>query len=116
MHLINIVLLSLHLLIFVIFHALAHFRALKEVTAYISMMEDDFVILVKKILETKMKVGVQVGIISYNEIPLKQIILDGITTISADFKTMGERAATMILEKSTQHVAVPFYLTLRNSL
>ena len=87
-----------------------------EGTAYISFMEDDLVILVKKILETKMEVGVQVGIISYNEIPLKQIILDGITTISADFKTMGETAATMILNTSTQHVAVPFYLTLRNSL
>lgn len=87
-----------------------------EGTTYISLMEDDLVVLVKKILETKMEVGRQVGIISYNEIPLKQIILDGITTISADFKTMGEKAAKMILEKSKQHVAVPFYLTLRNSL
>ena len=89
---------------------------IKEGTAYISLMEDDLVILIKKILESKMEVGRQVGIISYNEIPLKQIILDGITTISADFKTMGEKAAKMILERSTEHVAVPFYLTLRNSL
>jgi DNA-binding transcriptional regulator YhcF (GntR family) len=89
---------------------------IKEGTVYISLMENDLVILIKKILETKMEVGRQVGIISYNEIPLKQIILEGITTISADFKTMGERAAKMILEKSTEHVAVPFYLTLRHSL
>lgn len=89
---------------------------IKEGTAYISLMEDDLVILIKKILETKLEVGRQVGIISYNEIPLKQIILDGITTISADFKTMGEKAAKMILEKSTEHVAVPFHLTLRDSL
>lgn len=89
---------------------------IKEGTAYISLMEDDLVILIKKILETKIEVGRQVGIISYNEIPLKQIILDGITTISADFKTMGEKAAKMILERSTEHVAVPFHLTLRKSL
>lgn len=87
-----------------------------EGTVYISLMEDDLVILVKKILETKMEVGKHIGIISYNEIPLKQIILDGITTISADFKIMGEKAAKMILEKSTERIAVPFYLTLRKSL
>lgn len=85
-------------------------------TVYISLMEDDLVTLIKKILETKLEVGKQVGIISYNETPIKQIILDGITTISADFKYMGEKAAKMILEKSTEHVAVPFYLTARNSL
>jgi DNA-binding transcriptional regulator YhcF (GntR family) len=87
-----------------------------EETVYISLMEDDLVTLVKKILETKMEVGKQVGIISYNETPIKQIILNGITTISADFKTMGEKAARMVSEKSTEHIAVPFYLTLRDSL
>ncbi|MEO5907941.1 MAG: GntR family transcriptional regulator [Ginsengibacter sp.] len=89
---------------------------IKEGTVYISLMEDDLVILIKKILETKMELGRQVGIISYNEIPLKQIILDGITTISADFKFMGEKSAQIILQKSTERIAVPFYLTLRNSL
>lgn len=93
-----------------------HLINITEGTVYISLMEDDLVMLVKKILKTKMKVGKQIGIISYNEIPLKQIILDGITTISADFKIMGEKAAKMILEKSKEHAAVPFYLKLRNSL
>jgi DNA-binding transcriptional regulator YhcF (GntR family) len=87
-----------------------------EETAYISLMEDDLVTLIKKILETKFEVGKQVGIISYNETPIKQIILNGITTISADFKMMGEKAAQIILERSTEHTAAPFYLTLRASL
>lgn len=85
-------------------------------TVYISLMEDDLVTLIKKVLESKLKVGKQVGIISYNETPIKQIILDGITTISADFKFMGEKAAQMILERSTEHIAAPFYLTVRSSL
>lgn len=93
-----------------------HLINISKDTVYISLMEDDLVTLIKKILETKLEVGKQVGIISYNETPIKQIILDGITTISADFKYMGEKAAKMILEKSTEHVAVPFYLTARNSL
>ncbi len=85
-------------------------------TAYISLMEDDLVTLIKKILEKKLKVGDDVGVISYNETPMKQIILNGITTISSDFVMLGQKAATMILEKSKEHISVPFLLTLRDSL
>jgi hypothetical protein len=83
---------------------------------YINLMENDLVILIEKILATGLKVGKEVGVISYNETPLKKIILDGITTISTDFQMMGEKAAQMILEASTEHVAIPFSLTLRESL
>ena len=85
-------------------------------TVYISLMEDDLVTLIKKILEEKFLVGKEVGIISYNETPIKQIILNGITTISADFKMMGETAAQMILDRTGKHEAVAFNLTLRDSL
>ena len=85
-------------------------------TVYISLMEDDLVTLIKKIKEAEKKVGVDVGVISYNEIPLKEIILNGITTISTDFKKMGEEAAKMILNNSRNHVAAPFTLNLRSSL
>lgn len=93
----------------------AHMIIEKE-TVYISLMEEDLVTLVKKVLESNFKVGEQVGIISYNETPIKQIILNGITTISADFKLMGEKAAKIIMEHSKEQSAVPFYLTLRDSL
>ena len=93
-----------------------HTIHITEGTVYVSLMEEDLVTIVKKVLSTKLEVGKQVGIISYNETPIKQIILNGITTISADFKIMGERAAQMILERSTEHISVPFYLTMRDSL
>jgi DNA-binding transcriptional regulator YhcF (GntR family) len=83
---------------------------------YINLMEDDLVILIEKILNQKLKVGKDVGVISYNETPLKKIILNGITTISTDFAMMGEKAAELILSKSTEHIEARFYLTLRNSL
>jgi DNA-binding transcriptional regulator YhcF (GntR family) len=89
---------------------------IKEGEAYINLMEDDLVILIEKILATKMKVGKHVGVISYNETPLKKIILNGITTISTDFQMMGEKAAQLVLEHSTQHVEIPFELTMRASL
>jgi len=85
-------------------------------SVYISLMEDDLVTLIKKTLETNLAVGKDTGIISYNETPIKQFILNGITTISADFKLMGEKAAGMILNKNLDYFSVPFYLTLRDSL
>jgi hypothetical protein len=83
---------------------------------FINLMENDLVILIEKILAAGLKVGKDVGVISYNETPLKKIILKGITTISTDFQMMGEKTAELILAQSTEHVAIPFYLTLRASL
>jgi DNA-binding transcriptional regulator YhcF (GntR family) len=84
--------------------------------AYINLMEDDLVRLIEKILATKLVVGTDVGVISYNETPVKKVILNGITTISTDFKVMGERTAELIMSNNKEHIEVPFYLTLRASL
>ncbi len=83
---------------------------------YINLMEDDLVHLIEKIMTAKLRVGKDVGVISYNETPLKKIILNGITTISTDFRLMGEKTAEIILTNSKAHVEVPFHLTLRPSL
>lgn len=89
---------------------------IKEGEVYINLMEDDLVTLIERIITLKLKVGKQVGVISYNETPLKKIILNGITTISTDFRQMGAVAAELILENSRRHVEIPFYLTSRSSL
>jgi DNA-binding LacI/PurR family transcriptional regulator len=72
-------------------------------------MENDLVILIEKIHEIKLQVGKQIGVISYNETPLKKIIQNGITTISTEIQIMGKRAAELILGKSTEQLAIPFY-------
>jgi DNA-binding LacI/PurR family transcriptional regulator len=79
-------------------------------------MEDDLVTLIKRVKQLEMKVGEAVGIISYNETPLKEILLDGITIISTDFEKLGETAAKLILENEKSHIANPFRLVIRNSL
>jgi DNA-binding transcriptional regulator YhcF (GntR family) len=89
---------------------------IKEGEVFINLMEDDLVTLIEKILVTKLKVGKHVGVISYNETPLKKIILNGITTISTDFEIMGQKAAELILNNSNEHFKVPFYVTIRASL
>ncbi|GGH23495.1 GntR family transcriptional regulator [Mucilaginibacter phyllosphaerae] len=83
---------------------------------FISLMEDDLVILLERILEYKFKAGKDVGVISYNETPLKKVLLNGITTISTDFKYMGAAAAAMITEHTKKKIEVPFYYTRRASL
>jgi DNA-binding transcriptional regulator YhcF (GntR family) len=86
----------------------------KEV--FINLMDNDLVVLIERIIESKLKVGKDVGVISYNETPLKKIILDGITTISTDFEAMGVETARIIQENSLRHVKIPFALNLRASL
>lgn len=89
---------------------------IQEGDVFITLMEDDLVSLIKSIKRTTMKVGKDVGIISYNETPLKEVLLDGITVISTDFKALGERAAQFILTNEKCQIANPFHLILRNSL
>src|SRR5207249_4048422 len=66
---------------------------------YISLIEDDLLVLLSKIKKHNFQIGRDVGIISYNETPWKEFVFDGITTMSTDFKKMGEMAANMILQK-----------------
>ena len=100
-------------------HRVVHFIAdeiIAEGEVYINLMEDDLVVLIDKIVDGNFRLGQQVGIISYNETPLKRFIMNGLTTISSDFRAMGRRTAELILSNSKQHIENPFYLTLRDSL
>jgi DNA-binding transcriptional regulator YhcF (GntR family) len=91
-------------------------HTISEGEVYINLMEDDLVTLIDKVMATSLKVGEQVGIISYNETPLKRLILNGLTTISTDFKAMGRSTAELVLSNAKTHIQNPFYLTLRASL
>jgi hypothetical protein len=85
-------------------------------TCYINIAEDDLVKLLDKIIKKNLQIGKDVGVISYNETPLKKFILNGITTISTDFEMMGKMAAELIKNRSKDHVEVPFYLKQRQSV
>jgi DNA-binding transcriptional regulator YhcF (GntR family) len=84
--------------------------------AYIVIEESDLAELIKTCIAKKLKVGRDVGIIAYNETPLKGVILDGITVVSTDHKKMGEMAANLILTNSTALIENPFQLIIRKSL
>ncbi|PWJ60409.1 substrate-binding family protein [Dyadobacter jejuensis] len=95
------------------------FQENDEVTpqaAYVVIEENDLVHLIKKCRQQNLEVGKDVGIISYNETPLKEILLNGITTISTDHEQMGRTAASLIVENKQAIVKNPFTLTIRKSL
>ena len=84
--------------------------------AYINLIENDLVILLKKLAKTDFKFGKEVGIISYNDTPIKEILRDGITVISTDFENLGKQAAKIILEREAVQAENPFYVIKRKSL
>jgi DNA-binding transcriptional regulator YhcF (GntR family) len=91
-------------------------KTISKGEVYINLMEDDLVDLIDKILQQDLRIGKEIGVISYNNTPLKKFILNGLTTISTDFKQMGITAAELVISGKTEKIENPFYLTLRKSL
>ncbi|WP_194775430.1 GntR family transcriptional regulator [Pararhodonellum marinum] len=84
---------------------------------YVVLAETDLVNIVKKSREQGLKLGEDVGLISYNDTPLKEILADGITTISTDFEHMGKTIADLILGKGEKTTTKnPFKMTIRKTL
>ncbi|MFP5438299.1 MAG: GntR family transcriptional regulator [Bacteroidia bacterium] len=81
---------------------------------YITIQERDLVNLMRQVRDKKLQLGRDLGIISYNETPLKELL--GITVISTDFVAMGESAAHMITKNRKEHVKNVFKYIERNSL
>ena len=71
--------------------------------------------LARKAKVNNLKIGQDIYIISYNEFDLNEVVLDGLTTISTDFKQMGYTAANMILNRKIWKVHCEFNMTRRNS-
>ncbi len=74
--------------------------------------------LIELVRTAKMKgcrIGQDIGIISYNESPINEIILDGLTVFSTDFKQMGYLAGKMITEKSFKKIRCDFHLIRRST-
>lgn len=89
-------------------------EVLVEGTAYVVIRETDLVELVKKIRQTSFLLGREIGIISFNETPLKELL--NMTVITTDFVAMGRTAAQLLLQKQRVKVNNPFYTIRRGSL
>src|SRR5258708_7092106 len=66
--------------------------------------------------EKKLVLGKDVGILSHNDDVVKEIICDGITTYSTDFKLMAKKAAAFVLTREKIREVIPTVLIRRNSI
>jgi DNA-binding LacI/PurR family transcriptional regulator len=87
---------------------------LQSKDAYIIIEENDLVALVKQIRDRNLTMGKDIGVISYNDTPLKDLL--GITVISTDFDAMGETAAYMIQSRKQEVVKNAFHFINRDSI
>jgi DNA-binding LacI/PurR family transcriptional regulator len=83
---------------------------------FIIVNEDDLIVLMDQIFEKKLQIGIDVGLISYNETPIKRLIGQGISTISTDFKQLGITAAELVMSGDKVQIENPFYFTHRPSI
>ncbi len=84
--------------------------------AFVVVDDRDLEFLVRYSIEKQLLLGTEMGIVSYNEAPLKGIVASGITTISTDFAQMGKSMAEMILNHQKLKIDNPFLLNKRASL
>ncbi|KJD35468.1 transcriptional regulator [Tamlana sedimentorum] len=87
---------------------------LKKHDLFITIEELDLVNLINRIREYKFELGKDIGVISYNDTPLKELL--GITCISTDFKLMGETAADVVLNIRSGKIKNPFNFIDRKSV
>lgn len=80
----------------------------------ITLEESDLVTLIKLIRENNYELGKDIGVVSYNDTPIKELL--GITVFSTNTKIMGETTAQMILNKENGSYKVPFHFIDRNSI
>jgi DNA-binding GntR family transcriptional regulator len=91
-------------------------RSISKGEAYIAIWDRDLVKLVKYAKEEGLKIGEDIGIISYNDTALKQVVANGITTISTDFTAMGRTLAQLVQSKKNVQIENPSSLIVRGSL
>jgi DNA-binding transcriptional regulator YhcF (GntR family) len=72
--------------------------------------------LIKIAQDKQLRLGEDLGIISFNDTVLKEVVAGGITTIGTDFFQMGTSLAQMIINKSDQSIRNPWKFVKRASV
>lgn len=91
-------------------------RTIKKGEVYMVVNDRDLVDLIKQCYKQNLKLGEDFGIISYNDTPLKEVLADGITTLSTDFAKMGKTMASLINKKGIETIENDWNLIIRKSL
>lgn len=82
---------------------------------YIIFDDRELLNTLKIIQKKKWKLGRDIGIISFDETPMKELLAGGISVLSTDFVQMGKTAANLVKGTVEGQIANPFRLIERNS-
>lgn len=83
---------------------------------YFTISDADLWPLLKTCQERNLRLGEDIGIISFNDHIVKELVSGGVTTISTNFKEMAHITANIIKNNTPQKVYVPTDLILRESI
>lgn len=83
---------------------------------YVIFNDSELIRVLNYVKDIGLILGRDVGIISYDDTPMKEILEGGIAVLSTDFRKMGQTAAEMVLGKSSGMIRNPFRLIVRPSL
>lgn len=84
--------------------------------AFLLFAERDLIALIKQVDRTGLVLGRDVGLISYDDTPVKEILAGGITVISTDFARMGQTAGQLLTNRTRAKLANPGGLIMRQSV
>jgi len=88
----------------------------KPETAYLVVPQKELVEMVKFCRIKRLKLGNDVGLIGYNDMPIYEISENGITVISTDFEQMGKQAAKFVSTRQKVKEIIPTRLIIRGTL
>ena len=91
-------------------------KQIRKNYVYLLVTDDDLVKVIETSKDKGFQPGKDIGIISYNDTPVKKVIADGITVITTDFEEMGRSAAWFLKNRKFIRKVIPTRLILRKSL
>ena len=89
---------------------------IKKGEAYLVVDDQDIIHLIKICKAKAWVIGTDVGLVSYNENPLKEVILNGISVISCNFSLMADSMADFIKKQKAVQEVIPIEFISRLSL
>ncbi|MDR2917301.1 MAG: GntR family transcriptional regulator [Tannerella sp.] len=84
--------------------------------AYLAVRHIDMIQIVKVCRLQNYQLGKDVGLVTFNDAPMLEVIENGICAISTNFKEMGKMAAEYIKTRSKVQIYIPTVLIMRGSL
>ena len=88
----------------------------KEGDLYLLVSDRTLAMLLDKASVCNLIPGQDLGIISYNDTPMKRFVKDGITVLTTDFNKMGEKAAEFVITGNKMREIVETKMIVRASL